>query len=69
MPLDEIVEKVDVMMLLRVQHERHDGKESFSKEGYHLEYGLTNERATRYRNTQLLCIQRQSIGMLNWQMN
>ncbi|EGO7833302.1 aspartate carbamoyltransferase catalytic subunit [Enterococcus faecalis] len=46
-PLDEIVEKVDVMMLLRVQHERHDGKKSFSKEGYHLEYGLTNERATR----------------------
>ncbi|EOB2770805.1 aspartate carbamoyltransferase catalytic subunit [Enterococcus faecalis] len=46
-PLDEIVEKVDVMMLLRVQHERHDGKESFSKEGYHLEYGLSNERATR----------------------
>ena len=46
-PLDEIVEKVDVMMLRRVQHERHDGKESFSKEGYHLEYGLTNERATR----------------------
>jgi len=46
-PLDEIVEKDDVMMLLRVQHERHDGKESFSKEGYHLEYGLTNERATR----------------------
>ncbi|MGI8179588.1 aspartate carbamoyltransferase catalytic subunit [Enterococcus faecalis] len=46
-PLDEIVEKVDVMMLLRVQHERHDGKESLSKEGYHLEYGLTNERATR----------------------
>ncbi|MGU4000752.1 aspartate carbamoyltransferase catalytic subunit [Enterococcus faecalis] len=46
-PLDEIVEKVNVMMLLRVQHERHDGKESFSKEGYHLEYGLTNERATR----------------------
>ena len=46
-PLDEIVEKVDVMMLLRVQHERHDGKDSFSKEGYHLEYGLTNDRATR----------------------
>ena len=46
-PLDDIVEKVDVMMLLRVQHDRHDGKESFSKEGYHLEYGLTNERATR----------------------
>ncbi|EIA6620521.1 aspartate carbamoyltransferase catalytic subunit [Enterococcus faecalis] len=54
-PLDEIVEKVDVMMLLRVQHERHDGKESFSKEGYHLEYGLTNERAT--------CLQKHAIIM------
>ena len=53
-PLDEIVEKVDVMMLLRVQHERHDGKESFSKEGYHLEYGLTNERATRLQKLAII---------------
>ncbi|WP_311053891.1 aspartate carbamoyltransferase catalytic subunit [Enterococcus faecalis] len=53
-PLDEIVEKVDVMMLLRVQHERHDGKESFSKEGYHLEYGLTNERATRLQKHSII---------------
>ena len=57
------------MMLLRVQHERHDGKESFSKEGYHLEYGLTNERATRLQKHAIIMIQRQSIGMLNWQMN
>ena len=51
------------------QHERHDGKESFSKEGYHLEYGLTNERATRLQKHAIIMIQRQSIGMLNWQMN
>ena len=43
-PLDELVPEVDVMMLLRVQHERHDGQESFSKEEYHQKYGLTIER-------------------------
>ena len=33
LPLDELVDQVDVMMMLRVQHERHDGSESFSKRG------------------------------------
>lgn len=47
MPLDEVVATVDVMMLLRVQHERHDGSELFSKEEYHQQYGLTVERAKR----------------------
>ncbi|MFK4565608.1 aspartate carbamoyltransferase catalytic subunit [Enterococcus sp. UD-01] len=47
MSLDEVVETVDVMMLLRVQHERHDGSELFSKEEYHQEYGLTIERAKK----------------------
>jgi aspartate carbamoyltransferase catalytic subunit len=47
MPLDELLDQVDVMMMLRVQHERHDGKESFSKEGYHQEHGLTVERAKK----------------------
>lgn len=47
LPLDELVEEVDVMMLLRVQHERHDGTEIFSKEDYHNVYGLTIERAKR----------------------
>lgn len=49
LPLDELVEEVDVMMMLRVQHERHDGSESFSKESYHQEYGLTVERAKRMK--------------------
>ncbi|WP_430601736.1 aspartate carbamoyltransferase [Enterococcus sp. DIV0724b] len=47
MPLEEVVETVDVMMLLRVQHERHDGSELFSKQEYHQQYGLTVERAKR----------------------
>lgn len=53
-PLDEIVETVDVMMMLRVQHERHDGTEIFSKEDYHQEYGLTVERATRLPNKAII---------------
>lgn len=43
--IDEVISKVDVMMMLRVQHERHTGEEVFSKEDYHQEYGLTNKRA------------------------
>ncbi|WP_159583811.1 aspartate carbamoyltransferase catalytic subunit [Streptococcus halichoeri] len=42
--MDQIVEEVDVLMLLRVQHERHDGQESFSKESYHQLHGLTPKR-------------------------
>jgi aspartate carbamoyltransferase catalytic subunit len=44
-PIDELIDEVDVMMMLRVQHERHDGSTSFSKEDYHREYGLTVKRA------------------------
>jgi aspartate carbamoyltransferase catalytic subunit len=53
-PLDELVPEVDVMMLLRVQHERHDGQESFSKEEYHEKYGLTIERGGRLKNRAII---------------
>ncbi|KAA9301910.1 aspartate carbamoyltransferase catalytic subunit [Aerococcus sanguinicola] len=49
-PLDEIVEKVDVMMMLRVQKERHQGEEAYSKEDYHQAYGLTLDRAKRLQD-------------------
>ena len=42
--IDEAMKNADVVMLLRVQHERHDNTESFSKEVYHQTYGLTVER-------------------------
>lgn len=42
--LDELINEVDVLMLLRIQHERHDAKMSFSAEEYHKRYGLTKER-------------------------
>lgn len=51
LPIDELVEVVDVMMMLRVQHERHQDSEqqSFSKESYHQAYGLTIERSKRLK--------------------
>src|SRR3712207_8565944 len=44
MAIDHIIDQLDVLMLLRVQHERHDGSQSFSKEDYHRQFGLTEER-------------------------
>ena len=42
--LDEVIQDMDIIMLLRVQHERHDGRMSLTKEEYHQQYGLTIER-------------------------
>lgn len=44
LPVDEAIQLADVVMLLRVQHERHDGKLLFDKNDYHRNYGLTIER-------------------------
>lgn len=41
---DEVLEQSDVIMLLRVQHERHEDDASFTKEEYHQRFGLTVER-------------------------
>lgn len=47
LPIDELVEQVDVMMMLRVQHERHQSAADFDAAAYHRQYGLTVERAAR----------------------
>ncbi|QWQ38949.1 aspartate carbamoyltransferase catalytic subunit [Gemella sp. zg-570] len=47
---DEIISQVDVCMLLRVQHERHDGQVIFDKESYHTGYGLTLERYKKLKD-------------------
>ncbi len=52
--LDRILPELDVHMLLRVQHERHDSGESFSKEGYHHHFGLTEERAKMLKPTAII---------------
>ncbi|PCF42086.1 aspartate carbamoyltransferase catalytic subunit [Staphylococcus delphini] len=43
--LDDVIDEVDIVMLLRVQHERHAGvSQGFEKAEYHRRYGLTEER-------------------------
>ena len=42
--VDELIKEVDVLMLLRIQHERHDSKMNFTASEYHRKYGLTIER-------------------------
>lgn len=44
MSIDELVKEVDVLMLLRIQHERHGEKMKISLESYHRKFGLTRER-------------------------
>jgi len=43
-PLEEAIQIADVVMLLRVQHERHQQKSSFTANEYHKQFGLTIER-------------------------
>jgi len=42
--LDDVLVEMDIIMLLRVQHERHNEAMPLSKEAYHDQYGLTNTR-------------------------
>lgn len=44
MDFDEMISEVDIVMLLRVQFERHREKLNISQEEYHKLYGLTVER-------------------------
>ena len=44
-----VLEDSDVIMLLRIQHERHAVSKNFSKDSYHDEYGLTAEREKRMK--------------------
>lgn len=50
-PIDELVEEMDVLMMLRVQHERHAvlKNRAFSKEAYHEEFGLTEKRGAKMK--------------------
>jgi aspartate carbamoyltransferase catalytic subunit len=41
---DEVIENSDVVMLLRVQHERHEAEATYTGESYLERYGLTEAR-------------------------
>lgn len=52
--LDEVIQDMDIIMLLRVQHERHDGRMSLTKEEYHQQYGLTIERGQQMKEGSII---------------
>jgi len=45
-----LIEESDVIMLLRIQHERHMVSSNFTKVQYHKEYGLTVERESKMKD-------------------
>ena len=52
--LDDIIEDLDVLMLLRVQHERHDKASQRSKEEYLNKYGLNQDRYDRLKTDAII---------------
>ena len=52
--LDGILSAMDIVMLLRVQHERHDHLMSLSQQMYHKTYGLTTERERMMKNSAII---------------
>ena len=53
-PLDEAVKTMDVVMLLRIQFERHQEKMKMSVEEYHEKYGLTVERVKQMKDNAII---------------
>lgn len=49
MPFEDLVKEVDVLMMLRIQHERHQDRMKFSAEEYLKRYGLTLEREKKMK--------------------
>lgn len=53
-PIDQAVRQADVVMLLRVQHERHQQKGSFTASEYHQKFGLTLEREKQMKPSSII---------------
>lgn len=54
MPFDQAIEEADVLMMLRIQHERHANDMKMTKEEYHNRYGLTVEREQRMKEQSII---------------
>ena len=53
-PIDEAVKTMDVVMLLRIQFERHKEKMKMTVEEYHEKYGLTAERVKTMKDNAII---------------
>ena len=54
LPFDEAVKTCDVIMLLRVQFERHSGSMSMTNDEYHEKYGLTMKRVNNMKDNAII---------------
>ncbi|HAX73008.1 MAG TPA: aspartate carbamoyltransferase [Firmicutes bacterium] len=52
--IDAVLEEMDIIMLLRVQHERHDKGMNLTKEQYHQQYGLTVKREKQMKERAII---------------
>lgn len=52
--VDEAIKNMDIVMLLRVQFERHSEEMSMTKEDYHLQYGLTYQRMMQMKENAII---------------
>ncbi len=52
--LDDVIEKVDIVMLLRVQHERHENKMQIKEEEYNKKYGLNKNRVSKMKEKAII---------------
>lgn len=48
-PFETALKTSDIVMMLRVQHERHDGSVQFDKDEYHKNFGLTAENVAKMK--------------------
>lgn len=53
-PLDEAVETMDIVMLLRVQFERHQEKMNITVEEYHEKYGMNSKRVAMMKENAII---------------
>jgi aspartate carbamoyltransferase catalytic subunit len=53
-PIDQAVATSDVVMLLRIQHERHQAEGAFCTTEYHEKYGLTVKREHTMKSTSII---------------
>ena len=53
-PFDEAIKTMDIIMLLRVQFERHQEKMKMSVSEYHEKYGLTLERMNQMKDNAII---------------
>ena len=53
--IDDVIDQVDIVMLLRVQHERHGiTGANFEANDYHEQYGLTMDRYNKLKDKAIM---------------